>query len=189
LQALKDLETELGTEKLIVLEYHTHDRWALPETEALYKAYDAQGTPSVYFNGGNYVEGGGDYDYLYARYTRIINRELVVEDAVSITASKPPGGSGGTVAVSIANGSGGSLESSTLWLVAYQDLGYERHYHMVSEVESVPLAAVTPGQSIETSFSLDTAASGLNLAVFVKSSSGRVLQAVLLPGSPHIWLP
>jgi hypothetical protein len=189
LQAIKRLSDELGTEKLLVLEYHTKDTWASRDTEALYEYYDPEGTPTVYFNGGNEVAGGGDSDYLYSRYKKIVTRESAVEPVIGLAVSRSVENEPGTVVVRLTNGTGNLLEDVVLCGVAYQDFGTERHYFLASDMSMVPVAGIPAGSSVEIALFFETRASELSVAVFLKSAAGDVIQAALLPGVSQLWLP
>ena len=189
MQTIKKLSDELGPEQLLVLEYHTKDTWSSKETEALYKYYGSEGTPSVYFDGANGVSGGGDTEYLYARYKRIIAKEAAVAPPIALGAAKLRENIPGAVNVKIENVSGSVLEGAWLYAVAYQDLDTERHHFMVSAISKKALPSVSTGEAFETELYFDTQASLLNTVVFVKSGSGQVLQAALIPGTTQLWLP
>jgi hypothetical protein len=183
------LAEELGPARLLVVEYHTKDRWASTETEALYDYYKADGTPTIYFNGGNGVSGGGDTNYLYARYKRIVDKELAKQAQISLTGAKLSDSVTGPVSVKLTNTSSQTMNSAELFGIAYQDLGTERHRFLVSDVTTVSVARVSPGETLELELNFETQAPALNIVVFLKSSSGQILQATTLIGSSRIWLP
>jgi hypothetical protein len=189
LQAIKKLSDELGPEQLVVVEYHTKDTWSFRETEALYKLYDPEGTPTIYFDGANGVSGGSDTDYLYARYKRIVTKEAVVVPVVRMNAAKLQENSPGAVIVELANTSGSTIEGAWLYGVAYQDLGTERHHFMASAISKKYIPRVAGDEILKLELLFDTQASLLNIVVFLKSNSGQIIQAVLIPGSPQLWLP
>jgi hypothetical protein len=189
LQAIKKLSDELGPEQLVVVEYHTKDTWALKETEALYKSYNPEGTPTIYFDGANGVSGGGDPDYLYARYKRIVTKAVAILPDVKMSAAKLRENIPGAVIVELTNISGSAIVGAWLYGVAYQDLGTERHYFMASAISKKEISQIASDESLKLELLFDTQASLLNIVVFLKSNSGQILQAVLVPGTPQLWLP
>ena len=175
--------------RLLVVEYHVHnDRWSSAETEALYNYYKADGTPSVYFDGGNGV-AGGEFDYLYARYKKIIEKELTEPPLVLIAAARHSDTVSGPVRVRLSNVSGQVINEAQLFGVAYQDHENERHYFQVTDFVTVHVSTLAQGETLELELNFENQASLLNVVVFLKSSSGKILQAVLLPGSDNLWLP
>ncbi len=189
MQAIKKCADELGSSRLLVVEYHVHkDRWSSPETEALYEYYKADGTPTVMFNGGNGVSGG-DFDYLYGRYKRIIEKELASTPQVSLAAGRLSESLLGPVRVKLTNTSGQMINGAQLFGVAYQSLGTERSNFLVSDLTTTPVASLAPGETLELELDFQDQACLLNIVVFLKSSSGQILQATLLPGASRFWLP
>jgi hypothetical protein len=190
LQAVKKLADEVGPARLLVLQYHVHDRWATYETQKLYDLYKVTGTPSFFFNGGSMVPGGGvDTSYLYARYRPIIDKELATTATAAIVADRPYDSISGPVEVKIKNTSDQPISGARLFGVAYQDYNTDRHRFLVSDISEMPLSDLAPGETIQVQLSLDTQAYGLSIVVFLKSASGQILQATLLPGASHIWMP
>lgn len=189
MQAIKTLSDELGKARLLVVEYHVHnDLWSSEETEALYEYYNADGTPTAIFDGSNAVSGG-DYEYLYGRYQRIIEKELTSPPQVAIAAARFSDYLSGPVYVRITNTSDQAISDAQLFGVAYQDMGTERHYFLVSDLTVAPVASLAPGETKEFELVFEDPASLLNVVVFLKSSSGQILQATLLAGDSQFWLP
>ncbi len=189
MQAIKKLSDELGPEQLVVLEYHTKDTWASKDTEALYKFYNPEGTPTIYFDGANGVSGGGDTDYLYARYKRIFSREVAVPPAVMLSAAKFQENIPGSINVKLTNVSGSAITDAWLYGVAYQDLGTERHHFLVSAFSKKSISQLGAGETLGLELSFDTQASLLNVVIYCKSSTGQIIQAALVPGTAQLWLP
>jgi hypothetical protein len=174
LQAIEKIANELGPSKLIVLEYHTRDQYATPETEALFQSYGSRATPSVFFDGKHGVLGGGDTLTLYNNYLGRINTELAVPSSFSVSATSVPASN--LVSARLVNNSPETLNGAQLFVVATQDMGSGEHHYIVRKLASTGVD-LAPGQAMEYQLNLEVAG---QVVVFLKNSSGSVLQAALL---------
>jgi hypothetical protein len=174
LQAIEKLANDLGTTRLVVLEYHIRDEFATPESEALFQNYGARATPSVYFDGGRAVLGGGDTQYLYNSYLARINTELTGTSSFSIAASSIPNSN--VVNARLTNNSSEAINDAQLVGVATQDLGTAGHHFIVRNMTSTGVN-LAPGQTQDYQISLEMSG---QVVVFVKNSSGSIIQAALV---------
>jgi hypothetical protein len=189
LQAIEKLAGELGPSRLLLIEYHVKDRWSFAQTEALYHFYDAPGTPTVLFDGENKESGGGGTVFLYDLYKTDADRALSSPPSARISGAKLADSVSGPVSVRITNTSSQTIAGARLFGVAYQNMAADRHRFLVSDISTAPVDVFPPGETLEFELPFQTQATSLNVALFLKSASGIILQAALVPGSDFIWLP
>jgi hypothetical protein len=189
LQAIEKLAGELGPSRLLLIEYHVKDRWSFAQTEALYHYYNAPGTPTVLFDGENKESGGGGTVFLYELYKQDAAKALTSPPPVRISGAKLADTVSGPVSVRITNTSSQTISSARLFGVAYQNMAADRHRFLVSDISTALVDVLSPGETLEFELPFQTQATALNIALFLKSASGIILQATLLPGSDFIWLP
>jgi hypothetical protein len=171
-QAIERLAGEISPAKLMVLEYHIRDQYATGETMAWFTNFNNQGTPSIYFNGKNPVLGGGDTSALYNMYFSRINAELALNSLVSMAATFSA--KNNQVSVKITNNSPQEIGDAQLVGVVYVDFGTAEHHFVVRDLSSskVNLAA---GETKDYTVTLEVPG---QVAVFLKDSSGSILQAL-----------
>jgi len=174
------LASELGPGKLLVLQYHSGDKYATSETEAKVKEYNVKGFPTIFFNGGNAVLGGGSGNY--AQYSDVVNRELTKQSSVSITGVTTLSGSIMSLDVTITNISGSAITNVKLMAVLYSDYGTEEHHYVVRDI-LLPsnIATLSAGETQKFNLTSDWpgGVSGLKAVIFLQSSSGQILQSAI----------
>ncbi len=133
------------------------------------------GTPAAYFN-GNHLVLGGSYtsSIIYDKYLAAINDELKDDNYISITAGKSD--QNDQVNVIVTNNSMNTIINAQLVGVVYSDLGISEHRFIVRDMTSskVSLAAG------ETKFNVISLEVPGPVVVFLKDSSGEILQSVLV---------
>jgi hypothetical protein len=172
LQAIEKLAGEISPAKLIVLEYHIRDQYATGETMAWFMNFNSSGTPAVYFNGEHPVLGGGDTSSLYNTYQSRINAELALNGSVSMAGTFSPANN--QISVKLTNNSTQEISDAQLVGVVYADFGTLEHHFVVRDLSSsqVNLAA---GETKDYKVTLEAPG---QVAVFLKSASGSILQAL-----------
>lgn len=174
------MASELGPGKLLVLQYHSGDKYATPETEAKVKEYNVKGFPTIFFNGGNSVVGGGSGNY--AQYSTVVNSELTKQSSVSIVGAMTLSGGTLSLNVTVTNISGSAITNVKLMAVLYSDYGTEEHHYVVRDIlPPSNIASLSAGETQKFSLSSDfrDSLSSLRAVLFVQSSSGQILQSAI----------
>ncbi len=185
LDALAQLEAEVGSSSLIVAEYHLPNpgKWvdghALPEARLRYEelAQTGLGVPDVFFNGAaGRVQGAHSVATAYERYRRQYDAHrstpglFTIEGEVVRTAFMV------TVRVGLARLGSDRAPALTLRAVLVSDLGSARHRHVVRAVLSGhQVAGMQAGEIVYRTFQLPVSAlsgSGDRLVLFVESGEG-----------------
>ncbi len=170
----------MGPGKLLVLQYHSGDKYATPETEARVKEYKVQGFPTMFFNGGNSVVGGGTGSY--GQYSAVVNKELTKQGSLTIGGVMTSSGGRISIDVTIANTSVNDISNVKLIAVVYEDLGIDEHHYVVRDIlPPSEIASVSSGQKQTFNLSADFpgSLSSLKAVVFLQSPSGQVLQLAI----------
>jgi hypothetical protein len=180
LQALEQLSTELGPDKLLLLEYHTQDIYTTAATQAAFLAYGVTGTPTVIFDGSSKVLGGDKVvQDDYNMYRGKINTELAKPNAVVIAATKSLEGSTLQINVQLTNISSQALSGIQLLGVTYSDQGKSMYRAIVNDVSSPVTANVALGETQNLQLTLTKPTSLVQSVVLVKSA-GVIIQAVMV---------
>ncbi|MGQ9853163.1 MAG: hypothetical protein ACUVTG_07180 [Candidatus Oleimicrobiaceae bacterium] len=185
LDALAQLEAEVGSSSLIVAEYHLPnpgkwlDSYALPEARLRYGelAQTGLGVPDVFFDGAaGRVQGAHSVATAYERYRRQYDAHhstpglFTIEGEVVRTAAMV------TVRVGLARLGSEPAPALTLRAVLIADLGSARHRHVVKAVLSgQQVAGMQAGEIIHTTLQLPVSTlsgSGDKLLLFVESGEG-----------------
>ena len=170
----------MGPGKLLVLQYHAGDEYATPETEAKVQEYKVRGFPSIFFNGGNSVVGGGSSNY--DQYSNVVNRELAKQSSVSIAGVMTSSGGTLSLDVTITNISDSPITGVKLMAVIYEDIGTEEHHYVVRDIlPPSEIASLSAGETQTFSLSSDSLDNlpSLRAVLFLQSSSGEVLQSAM----------
>ena len=171
---------ELGPGKLLVLQYHSGDKYATPETEARVKEYKVRGFPTMFFNGGNSVVGGSSGSY--GQYSAVVNKELTKQGSVSIVGVMTSRGGTISLDITVTNISDSHITNVKLMAVVYEDLGIDEHHYVVRDIlPPYEIASVSSRQKQTFSLSADFPGSltSLKAVVFLQSPSGQVLQSAI----------
>ena len=174
------MASELGPGKLLVLQYHSGDKYATPETEAKVGEYKVKGFPTMFFNGGNSVVGGGSGNY--GQYSAVVNRELTKQSSVSIVGVMTSRSGTISLDVTITNISDSAVTSVKLMAVVYEDIGTEEHHYVVRDIlPPSGIASLPPGETQKFSLSSDfrDSLSSLRAVLFLQSPAGQVLQSAI----------
>lgn len=174
------MASELGPGKLLVLQYHSGDKYATPETEAKVTEYKVKGFPTIFFNGGNSVVGGSSGNY--AQYSAVVNSELTKQSSVNITGVTTLSGGTLSLDVTITNISGSAITNVKLMAVLYSDYGTDEHHYVVRDVlPPSGIASLSAGETQKFNLTSDWPGglSGLKAVFFLQSSSGQILQSAI----------
>jgi hypothetical protein len=162
----------VGAGELLVLQYHSNDKYATPATEARVKDYKVKGFPTLMFDGITPVMGGSTGSYNQQSTT--ISKELAKRAVIGLTITSK---SDGTSSVSVANLSGAGISNAKLMAVVYQDLGTDEHHFVVREILPPVVLSMAPGAQQSFDFKSTYEGANLNTVTFVQAGNGEVLQA------------
>jgi hypothetical protein len=179
LQALEQLASELGSSKMLLLEYHTSDMYANAATQAVFLAYGVTGTPTVFFDGANPVLGGSKVvQDNYNMYRGKINAESTQPSPAAIVATKSYGSTALQINVQLTNISTQPLSGVQLVGVTYTDSGKSEYRAIVNDISSPVTASLAPGETQNLELTLPRPASVVQTVVLLKSGN-RILQGAL----------
>jgi hypothetical protein len=163
-----------------VLQYHSGDDYATSKTEAKVDEYKVEGFPSMFFNGGNLVKGGGEGSY--NKYSTIVSQELKKTCPASMAGGMTFSGNAISLKAAATNISNSSITDAKMIAVVYEDLGTDEHHYVVRDIRTLSkIATLAPGatQQFTLSSSLSGSLSKMRAVFILQSSSGQVLQSVL----------
>jgi hypothetical protein len=173
----------LGPTKLLVLQYHSGDKYATPKTEAKVTEYKVDGFPTIFFNGGNSTVGGGSSSGCYDRYKPIVNTETAKISPVNLTGTMTVNGSSITINSTVINTGTSSITNAKLMAVLVEDIGTAEHHYVVRDILTPSaINSLAPGaqQTFNPNITYSGTTTNLKAVLFVQSSSGTILQSVLV---------
>ncbi len=182
LEALTRLEAEVGTARLLIVEYHLAnpgkwvDAYALPEARLRYEelASAGLGVPDVFFSGAaGRVQGAHSVETAYGRYRREFDARSATAAFFTIEGEAQRRGQQVEVAVSLARLGAEPADDLLLRALVVQDTGQARHRHVVRAVLSGEhVATLRAGQVVQCAFQVPANLLGGDrtwLVVFVES--------------------
>jgi thiol-disulfide isomerase/thioredoxin len=180
-QAIEKLAKELGPEKLLVLEYHSGDKSATPETEARAVEYRIRAYPTIIFNGSRSVVGSASMSNSYQRYVAVINTELAKAPPVTVKATMTASGTQVSLDINVGNSGISGITDAELIAVVYEDTGTEEHHYIVRDMLRSSISSIAPDEQQTFNLSADFPGgiSRLKAVAFVQLPSHLVLQSTL----------
>jgi hypothetical protein len=183
LQALEQLAAEMGTSKLLVLEYHVNGEYANDHTKSMTASYGVIGTPTVFFDGANNkISGiGPSVADTYNVYKNKIGSESMQPSPVAIVATKTMGSDSLVLNVQITNISDQLLSGAQLSGITYVDQGKSQYHFVVDDIFSSIEVSLSPGEMKSYQLTLPKPAQTVKSVVLLKKSDGLVVQAAWVP--------
>jgi hypothetical protein len=184
LDALAQLEAEVGSAHLLIAEYHLPnpgkwvDQYALPEARLRYEelAQTALGIPDVFFDGAaGRVQGAHSAATAYDRYRRLYDAHRTAQGLFTIEGEVVRTSAELKVQVSLARLGAQPAPALLVRAVLVSDLGVDRHRHVVRAVLSGQrVEGLQAGEVVESTFLLPASAldGGDTLILFVESGEG-----------------
>ncbi|MBC7186751.1 MAG: hypothetical protein H5U38_06920 [Calditrichaeota bacterium] len=185
LDALAQLEAEVGSAHLLIAEYHLPNpgKWvdphAVPEARLRYEelAQTGLGIPDVFFDGpAGRVQGAYSAATAYDRYRRLYDAHRTSAGLFTIEGEVARTNAEVKVQVSLARLGSQPARALLLRAVLVRDLGMDRHHHVVKAVFSGQrVEDLQAGEVVQSTFLLPASAvSGgdESLIVFVESGEG-----------------
>ena len=135
----------------------------------------------MFFNGGNSVAGG--WSGCYDKYSAVVNTELAKVSPINITGTMTISGSSINLSSTVSNTGGSAIDNVKLMAVLFEDIGTAEHHYVVRDILR-PTIISSLAQGTQQQFNLvsDYRGDSVNLkaVLFLRSSSGQILQAVLV---------
>jgi len=180
-QAIEQLARALGPERLLVLQYHSGDKSATPETEARVQEYRVRAFPTIFFNGTQTVVGSASVSSSYQRYGAVINKELAKEPPLTIEAVMTASATGISLSIEVENTGNDSITRAELIAVVYEDTGTAEHHYIVRDMLRSAISSIASGekQAFSLSANFPGGTSKLKAVAFVQLPSHQVLQSTL----------
>ncbi|MDZ7338738.1 MAG: hypothetical protein ONB30_09375 [candidate division KSB1 bacterium] len=197
LDALAQLQAEVGTASLLVAEYHLSnpgkwvDSYALAEARLRYEelASEGLGIPDVFFSGSaGRVQGAHSVSTAYERYRRQFDNCSATPSLFTIEAQARRGTQDKEIQVSLARLGSTPAEGVMVRALILQDAGVDRHHNVVKALlPGQHIAVLQPGEVVQATFRVS--GNVLNgdknwLLVFVESRDerARVVEQVTAVG-------
>ena len=178
-EALEVLASDYGEGKLLVLEYALTGHLSCDDAQCRAGECEVRSVPTVFFNVQNRTEGARSYD----EYKEIVESELSQDAAVALSAMSSISSDVANIDATVTNRGDGVIEDARVMFVVYEDMGDSGHHYVVRDIVASPLDALFVGESRDFNAVSDALfwcdMSNAEVAVFVQSITGAVLQATL----------
>ena len=135
----------------------------------------------MFFNGGNSV--GGGWSGCYDQYKAVVNTELAKGSYATIAGTMTISGNSITLNSTVSNTGGSHITNVKLMAVLFEDLGAAEHHYVVRDILTPSvIGSLAPGTQQQFHLSSDYrgVATNLKAVLFLRSSSGQIIQAVLV---------
>ncbi|MCX7918663.1 MAG: Omp28-related outer membrane protein [bacterium] len=174
-----------GSEKCIVLEYHTNDELATSQTESRAQWYNARGLPTAKFNGTKTQVGGSET--IQTEYEKIVNELMQTTASFSITLSGNISSEHAMMKATVTPLTTATRSNLKFRWAMYEDnveLKGKRYRFVVREIvteDSLPLQGKKP-VDIKRTFKVNPAWKYTNLGIvaFIQDDSSKeILQAAV----------
>ena len=192
LQGLAQLEAEVGTAQLLILEYHLQktgewdDDYALQTANLRYNelATTQKGVPDVFFCGPHKrLQGASSVEAAYERYRPAFEEESALYGIFTIELTTSESANEVNIFAKIARLGNSSESDIVVRGVVVRDFGDALHRHVVvASPLSQPINQIDAGEIAEVSFSVsqnDIAQNNTKFVVFIQKQTGAevILQA------------
>ena len=182
MRAIEKHASELGPDKLLVLQYHLGDTYSNSKTEDKAVEYGVVYPPTLLFNGGHLLIGSTEGSYV--KQSTVIEQELAKVPSLAMVAASELSTSA-AIDVTMTNTGTLAILNSTLFFVLYEDLGTDEYHYTVREIidpQAIPSleAGVTKQVSVTSSYAGNM--TNIYVVVYLKGSNGEILQAALASG-------
>ena len=135
----------------------------------------------MFFNGGNAAVGGGTG--CYDRYKPIVNTEIAKGSFVIINGTMTISGSSVNLSSTVSNTGSSPIDNVKLLAVLFEDIGTAEHHYVVRDILTpTTISSLVSGSQQQFNLVSDYRGDSVNLkaVLFLRSSSGQILQAVLV---------
>ena len=135
----------------------------------------------MFFNGGNAAVGGGTG--CYDRYKPIVNTEIAKGSFVIINGTMTISGSSVNLSSTVSNTGSSPIDNVKLLAVLFEDIGTAEHHFVVRDILTpTTISSLASGSQQQFNLVSDYRGDSVNLkaVLFLRSSSGQILQAVLV---------
>ena len=135
----------------------------------------------MFFNGGNAAVGGGTG--CYDRYKPIVNTEIAKGSFVIINGTMTISGSSVNLSSTVSNTGSSPIDNVKLLAVLFEDIGTAEHHFVVRDILTpTTISSLVSGSQQQFNLVSDYRGDSVNLkaVLFLRSSSGQILQAVLV---------
>jgi hypothetical protein len=178
-EALEDLASDYGTDKVLLLEYNLTGHLACEEAKTRAEEYGVSSIPVVFFNGQNRTEGKKSYE----KYREIIDSEMSGDTSVAISASSSFSGDVVNTSARVTNNGTDIVENARVFFVVYENTAEPGGQYLVRDIVISPLDKLSAGESRDFNVASDALfwcdMANIEVVAFVQASSGEVLHVAL----------